>query len=79
MCRYRRLNQKSKIQNRKSAAWVVHSQAAGDGRHAVKYLSNYVLQVAISDHRLVSCADTPDGQGQVTYTTAKAAPTANGR
>ena len=58
-------NQKSKIENRE--AWVVHSQAAGDGRHAVRYLSNYVFQVAISDHRIVSLEETPDGQGQVTF------------
>jgi putative transposase/transposase-like zinc-binding protein len=42
--------------------WVVHSQAAGDGRSSLKYLAPYVFRVAISDHRIVSCED-----GQVTF------------
>ena len=50
-----------------SEAWVVHSQAVGDGRRALKYLAPYVFRVAISDHRLVSLADGPDGAGQVTF------------
>ena len=43
-------------------AWVVHSQAVGDGRAALKYLAPYVFRVAISDRRIVSGDD-----GQVTY------------
>src|SRR5262245_25721462 len=43
--------------------WVVHSQAAGDGRASLHYLAPYVFRVAIGDHRIVSC----DG-GQVTFT-----------
>ena len=42
--------------------WVVHSQAVGDGRASLKYLAPYVFRVAISDRRIVSCAD-----GQVTF------------
>lgn len=48
-------------------AWVVHSAMAGDGQHALRYLSAYVFKVAISNHRIVSLADTPDGQGQVIF------------
>src|SRR5262249_12843922 len=43
--------------------WVVHSQAAGDGRASLRYLAPYVFRVAISDHRIVSC-----DEGQVTFT-----------
>jgi hypothetical protein len=43
--------------------WVVHSQAAGDGRGSLRYLSAYVFRVAIGDHRIRSCED-----GQVTFT-----------
>jgi hypothetical protein len=43
--------------------WVVHSQAAGDGRASLHYLAPYVLRVAIGDHRIVSCDD-----GKVTFT-----------
>ena len=49
-----------------SRAWVVHSQAAGDGRASMKYLAPYVFRVAIGDHRIVSCED-----GQVTFTYRK--------
>lgn len=42
--------------------WVVHSKAVGDGRTSLKYLATYVFRVAISDHRIVSCAN-----GQVTF------------
>lgn len=42
--------------------WVVHSQPVGDGRASLKYLAPYVFRVAISDRRIVSCAD-----GQVTF------------
>jgi len=43
--------------------WVVHSQAAGDGRASLRYLAPYVFRVAIGDHRIVSCDD-----GEVTFT-----------
>ncbi len=46
--------------------WVVHSQAAGDGRASMKYLAPYVFRVAIGDHRIVSCED-----GRVTFTYRK--------
>jgi hypothetical protein len=42
--------------------WVVHSQAAGDGRQSLRYLAPYVFRVAIGDHRIVSCDD-----GRVTF------------
>ncbi|HKB35137.1 MAG TPA: transposase, partial [Gemmataceae bacterium] len=42
--------------------WVVHSQAAGDGRQSLRYLAPYVFRVAIGDHRIVSCGD-----GRVTF------------
>jgi hypothetical protein len=45
-----------------SRDWVVHSQAAGDGRESLRYLAPYVFRVAIGDHRIVSCDD-----GQVTF------------
>jgi hypothetical protein len=40
-----------------SRDWVVHSQAAGDGRQSLRYLAPYVFRVAIGDHRIVSCDD----------------------
>jgi Putative transposase len=43
--------------------WVVHSQAAGDGRASLRYLAPDVFRVAIGDHRIVSCDD-----GKVTFT-----------
>ena len=46
-----------------SRDWVVHSQAAGDGRASLRYLAPYVFRVAIGDHRIVSCDD-----GTVTFT-----------
>jgi Putative transposase/Transposase zinc-binding domain len=42
--------------------WVVDSQAVGDGQASLKYLAPYVFRVAISDRRVVACAD-----GQVTF------------
>ena len=42
-----------------SRDWVVHSQAAGDGRSSLHYLAPYV---AIGDHRIVSC-----DEGKVTF------------
>ena len=46
--------------------WVVHSQAAGDGRQSLRYLAPYVFRVAIGDHRIVSCDD-----GKVVFTYRK--------
>jgi hypothetical protein len=37
--------------------WVVDSRAVGDGRASLKYLAPYVFRVAISDRRIVSCAE----------------------
>ena len=37
--------------------WVVHCQAAGDGRTSLQYLAPYVFRVAIGDRRIVSCDD----------------------
>jgi hypothetical protein len=37
--------------------WVVHSQPAGSGANAVKYLARYVGRTAISDERLVAADD----------------------
>ena len=45
-----------------SRDWVVHSQAAGDGRQSLRYLAPYVFRVAIGDHRIISCDD-----GTVTF------------
>src|SRR3954453_18385229 len=42
--------------------WVVHSQAVGDGQASLKDLALYVFRVAISDRRIISCAD-----GRVTF------------
>jgi DNA-directed RNA polymerase subunit RPC12/RpoP len=52
-------------------AWVVDSQAVGDGRRALKYLARYVYRVAISDHRIMSVDDGPTGQGEVTFSYRK--------
>jgi hypothetical protein len=52
-------------------AWVVHSKAVGDGRQTLRYLAPYVFRVAISDRRLVSVEDGPDGTGQVTFSYRK--------
>lgn len=46
--------------------WVVHSQAAGDGRTSLKYLAPYVFRVAIGDRRIVSCDEQ-----QVTFSYRK--------
>ena len=48
--------------------WVVHSQAVGDGRRALRYLAPYVYRVAISNRRIVNCEPGPDGLGRVTFT-----------
>jgi hypothetical protein len=37
--------------------WVVNSQAAGDGRISLRYLTPYVFRVAIGNHRIVSYDD----------------------
>lgn len=46
--------------------WVVHSQAAGDGRTSLQYLAPYVFRVAINDRRILSCDN-----GQVTFSYRK--------
>jgi len=45
-----------------SMPWVVNSQAVGDGRTSIKYLTPYVFRVAISNSRIVS-----SGNGEVTF------------
>jgi hypothetical protein len=50
-----------------SEAWIVHSQAVGDGQRALKYLAPYVFRVAISDRRIANVTDGPDGRGVVTF------------
>lgn len=52
-------------------AWVVHSKAVGDGRQTLKYLAPYVFRVAISDRRIVSIDDGPDGTGRITFSYRK--------
>ena len=42
--------------------WNVNIQAVGDSGQTIKYLSRYVFQVAISDHRIVKVED-----GNVTF------------
>src|SRR4051812_3045157 len=44
--------------------WVVHSQAAGDGRASLHYLAPYGFRVAIGDHLIGSC---DDGKGTFSY------------
>lgn len=51
--------------------WVVHCQAVGDGRRALRYLAPYVYRVALSNRRLVKCEPGPDGRGRVTFTYRK--------
>jgi hypothetical protein len=43
-------------------AWVVHCQAAGQGREVLQYLARYVFRVALSNSRLESFVN-----GQVTF------------
>ncbi len=45
-----------------SMPWVVNSQAVGDGRTSLKYLTPYVFRVAISNSRIVSSEN-----GEVTF------------
>jgi hypothetical protein len=52
-------------------AWVVHCQAVGDGRDALRYLAPYVYRVALSNRRLLRCEPGPDGLGRVTFTYRK--------
>jgi hypothetical protein len=42
--------------------WNVNVQAVGNAEQSIRYLSRYVFQVAISDHRIVKVED-----GQVTF------------
>jgi hypothetical protein len=51
--------------------WIVHSQAVGDGRRALKYLAPYVFRVAMSNRRIVKVEPSPDGMGRVTLTYRK--------
>jgi hypothetical protein len=51
--------------------WIVHSQAVGDGRQAMRYLAPYVYRVALNNRRLVKCEPGPDGLGRVTFTYRK--------
>jgi Putative transposase/Transposase zinc-binding domain len=50
-----------------SKAWIVNSQAVGDGRLSLKYLSPYVFRIAIGNHRIVSVTPGADGQGEVVF------------
>jgi hypothetical protein len=50
-----------------SKAWIVNSQAVGDGRLSLKYLSPYVFRIAIGNHRIVSVTPGEDGQGEVVF------------
>ena len=47
--------------------WVVHCQAVGDGRAAMKYLAPYIFRVAISNRRIRTIEAGADGCGQVTF------------
>jgi hypothetical protein len=58
--------------------WVVHSQAVGDGRRALRYLAPYVYRVAISSRRILNCEPGPDGLGRVTFSYRKVAAGATG-
>ena len=37
--------------------WVAHSEAVGSGEYALRYLSEYLFRVAISNHRIVDFQD----------------------
>lgn len=45
-------------------AWIVHSQAVGDGRQSLRYLAPYVFRVAIGNRRIVKREPGP-GSGSV--------------
>lgn len=38
-------------------SWVVHSQAAGSGEHALRYLSRYMFKTALGDREIIQRAD----------------------
>ena len=48
-------------------AWLVNSQAVGDGRGALRYLAPYVFRVAIGNHRIIRVTEGPDRKGIVTF------------
>jgi hypothetical protein len=48
-------------------AWLVNSQAVGDGRGALRYLAPYVFRVAIGNHRIIRVTEGPDSKGEVTF------------
>lgn len=52
-------------------SWIVHSQAVGDGRRALRYLAPYVYRVAISNRRVLKCEPGPDGLERVTFSYRK--------
>lgn len=47
--------------------WIVHCQAVGDGRSALRYLAPYVFRVAIGNQRIRRVVCHEDGTGEVTY------------
>ncbi|MFQ5584350.1 MAG: IS91 family transposase, partial [Calditrichia bacterium] len=49
--------------------WVAHSEAVGSGQYALKYLSEYLFRVAISNHRIVDHQDD-----QVTFRYSRSDP-----
>ena len=59
-------------------AWVVHSQAVGDGRLAVRSRAVY-LPRGHQRPRIKALDDGPEGQGQVTFAYRRVARTAGGR
>ena len=48
-------------------AWLVNSQAVGDGRGALRYLAPYVFRVAIGNRRIIRVTEGPDRKGIVTF------------
>lgn len=56
-------------------AWVVHSQAVGDGKRSLQYLAPYVFRVAISDQRILRVTEGPGVEGQVTFSYRKSGTT----
>ncbi len=50
------------------AAWVVHSQAVGNGQAALKYLAPYIFRVALSNKRSVKLAGLAHGLASFGYT-----------
>jgi hypothetical protein len=41
--------------------WVVHCKRVGSGQRALRYLAPYIFRVAITNRRIVSLNDDPDG------------------